>query len=289
MEAVSGSDTVTQILTGLGIVILLYVIMATMEFIYKSFIGMWKDRVELFPDTYASGSKMYTAIQDPSNPEAKTVYFSDNQRSGVEFSYSMFLNISSETFASGNRELRHILHKGYSQSYPLMGPGVFCWGDKNTLRVFMNCYNTWDNWSDIDNIPVDKWFHLVVSCKGNKVYIYINGNLKSKVTLNGNTPPYQNYGNVYLFSSRKIILSKANTPSLLNDPENVVPNSHFTGLTFNGSAKGLASRVFYFSYALTYSEIQSLMKMGPSSNLIGASSTSLQAPYLSDTWWTAGQ
>ena len=289
MEAMNGSDTVTQILTGLGIVILLYVIMAVMEFIYKSFIGMWKDRVELFPDTYVSGSKMYTAIQNPSNPEAKTVYFSDNQRSGVEFSYSMFLNINSETFASGARELRHILHKGYSQAYPLMGPGIFCWGDKNTLRVFMNCYNTWDNWTDIDNIPVDKWFHLVVSCKGNKIYIYINGNLKSKVTLDGNTPAYQNYGNIYAFSSRKIVLNKANTPSLLNDREATAPGSQFMGLTFNGSAKGMISRVFYFSYALTYSEIQNLMKMGPSSNIIGSSSTSLQAPYLADTWWTAGQ
>ena len=289
MEAASGSDTVTQILTGLGIVILLYVIMATMEFIYTSFIAMWKDRVELFPDTYASGSKMYTAIQNPSNPKAKTVNFSDNQRSGVEFSYSMFLNINSETFASGARELRHILHKGYSQVYPLMGPGIFCWGDKNTLRVFMNCYNTWDNWSDIDNIPVDKWFHLVVSCKGNKVYIYINGNLKSKVTLDGNTPPYQNYGNVYAFSSRKLVLNKAQTVSLLKDPEAIAPGSTFTGLTFNGSAKGMISRVYYFSYALTYSEIQTLMKMGPSPNLIGAASTSLEAPYLADTWWTQGQ
>jgi hypothetical protein len=289
MEAASGSDTVTQILTGLGIVILLYVIMATMEFIYTSFIAMWKDRVELFPDTYASGSKMYTAIQNPSNPKAKTVNFSDNQRSGVEFSYSMFLNINSETFASGARELRHILHKGYSQVYPLMGPGIFCWGDKNTLRVFMNCYNTWDNWSDIDNIPVDKWFHLVVSCKGNKVYIYINGNLKSKVTLDGNTPPYQNYGNVYAFSSRKLVLNKAQTVSLMKDPEAITPGSTFTGLTFNGSAKGMISRVYYFSYALTYSEIQTLMKMGPSPNLIGAASTSLEAPYLADTWWTQGQ
>ena len=95
MEAASSSDTVTQILTGLGLVILLYVILAVMEFIYTSFIGMWRDRVELFPETYVSGSKMYTAIQNPSNPDAKTIYFSDNQRSGIEFSYSMFLNISS--------------------------------------------------------------------------------------------------------------------------------------------------------------------------------------------------
>lgn len=286
MEAASSSDTVTQILTGLGLVILLYVILAVMEFIYTSFIGMWRDRVELFPETYVSGSKMYTAIQNPSNPDAKTIYFSDNQRSGIEFSYSMFLNISSETFASGTDELRHILHKGYSSPYPLMGPGIFCRGNKNTIRVFMNCYDTWDNWMDIDNIPVDKWFHFVVSCKGNKIYIYVNGNLKSKITLSGNTPPYQNYGNVYAFSSRKLTLTKNNTSSLMKDKEY---SSAYTGMTFNGAAKGQISRVYYFSYALSYGEIQTLMKSGPSSTIMGmsGSSSGAQTQYLADTWWTS--
>ena len=282
MEAATSSDTVTQILTGLGLVILLHVILATMEFTYTSFIGMWKDRVELFPNTYVSGSKMYTAIQNPSNPNAKTIYFSDNQRSGIEFSYSMFLNISSETFASGSNDLRHILHKGYSQPFPLMGPGIFCHGNKNTIRVFMNSYDTWDDWMDIDNIPVDKWFHFVVSCKGNKIYIYINGNLKSKIALSGNTPPYQNYGNVYAFSTRKLTLTKSNTSSLENT------DSTSTGMIFNGCVKGQISRVYYFSYALSYSEIQTLMKMGPSSTLIGAnSSNGLDSQYLADTWWTS--
>ena len=286
MEAVSSSDTVTQILTGLGLVILLYVILAVMEFIYTSFIGMWRDRVELFPDTYVSGSKMYTAIQNPSNPNAKTIYFSDNQRSGIEFSYSMFLNISSETFASGANEFRHILHKGYSAPFPLMGPGIFCHGSKNTIRVFMNSYDNWDNWMDIDNIPVDKWFHFVVSCKGNKIYIYVNGNLKSKITLSGNTPPYQNYGNVYAFSSRKLTLKTNETSSLQKDKEYT---SSYTGMIFNGSAKGQISRVYYFSYALSYSEIQTLMKMGPSLNMVGTSggSSGLQSQYLADTWWTS--
>jgi hypothetical protein len=248
---------------------------------------MWKDRVELFPDTYPSGSRMYTAIQNPQNPLAKTISFSDNQRSGIEFSYAMFVYLNSETFASGDEKLCHILHKGYNQVYPLLGPGIFTWGNRNALRIYMNCYDTWNNYTDIENIPVDKWFHLVVSCKGNTLYVYINGNLKSKVSLSGNTPPYQNYGDVYAFSSRKLTLSKTSTKSLEKDPEFGGTNPLRTQLIFDGSAKGMVSRVYYFSYALTYSEIQSLMNVGPSTVIRGPDMGI--TPYLSDTWWTNKQ
>jgi len=256
------------------------------EFIYKSFSSRWTNKVNLFPNTYTSGTKMYTAIQNPTNPAALTVNVSNNQRSGVEFSYSMFVYLNSDTFSSGNANLYHILHKGYGQVYPLLGPGIFSWGNKNCIRVFMNCYDTWDNYTDIENIPVDKWFHIVVSCKGNTLYVYINGNLKQKVALSGNTPPYQNYGNVYLFSSRKTTLFTSITSSLQND-SNFMGTGAASSLVFDGAAKGMASRVTYFSYALTYTEIQALMNMGPSSVMDG---TDLSlTPYLSDTWWANRQ
>lgn len=274
-----GSDSLSQVVTGIAVVLVLYSIMFAVEYIYISFKRMWKDRVELFPNTYASGSKMYVAAQNPNNPNAKTVFFSDNQRSGVEFSYAMFTYLSSETFSGGSANLYHILHKGYSKSYPLMGPGIFAWGDRNALRIFMNCFDTWDNYADIENIPVDKWFHLVVSCKGNTLYVYINGNLKSKLSLSGNTPPYQNYGDVYAFSPRKLSITGGAMTASLKDTQNP--------LKFDGSAKGMISRVFYFAYALTYTEIQSLMNMGPSKDIEGPSMSI--SPYLSNTWWTNAQ
>jgi hypothetical protein len=256
--------------------------MSVTEYIYKSFTAMWKDRVELFPNTYASGPRMFTAIQNPNNSRAKTIYFSDNQRSGIEFSYSMFINLKSDTFSKGEHKLYHILHKGYGQVYPLLGPGIFAWGDVNTIRIFMNCYDTWDNYSDIENIPVDKWVHLVVTCKGNTLYAYINGNLKTKMALSHNTPPYQNYGNVYAFSPRRLTLTKTITTSLGNDYQ-FSSSQMNSGLTFDGAAKGMISRVYYFSYALTYTEIQYLMNMGPSTVMDGQDMSI--SPYLADAWW----
>ena len=284
--SMTGSDTLSQVLSGIALVLALYIGLSVSEFIYNSFMAMFKDRVELFPNTYASGAKMYTAIQNPQNPRAKTIYFSDNQRSGVEFSYAMFINIKSDTFSKGEHKLYHILHKGYGSTYPLLGPGIFCWGDTNKLRVYMNCFDTWDNYTEIENIPVDKWFHLTVSCKGNILYVYINGNLKKKMALSNNTPPYQNYGNVYAFSSRKISLYKAITTSLEKNDE-FKGSQSASNLDFDGSAKGMISRVYYFSYALTYTEIQYLINMQPSTVMDGPDMS--MVPYLSDTWWANKQ
>lgn len=283
----SGADTLQQVLTGVVLVVLVYLILTCGEYLYTAITRMYKDRVELFPDTYTSGPKMFTAIQNPENSLAKTIYFSDNQRSGIEFTYSLFIFVRSDTFSTGNAKLYHILHKGYSQVYPLLGPGIFCWGDVNKLRIFMNCYDTWNNYTDIENIPVDKWFHLTVACKGNTLYAHINGNLKSKMILSNSTPPYQNYGNVYAFSNRKLTLSKSITTSLERDSAFQDPAFQQSSLTFDGPIKGMISRVFYFGYALTYSEIQRMMKMGPSPVMDKTEMGMSQ--YLSDTWWTNRQ
>jgi hypothetical protein len=149
----------------------------------------------------------------------------------------------------------------------------------------MNCFETWNNYCEVENIPVDKWFHLSLTCKGNVLYLYINGNLKKKMSLPNNTPPYQNYGNVYAFSSRRITLSKTITTSLEADDE--FKSGGATNLVFDGAAKGMISRVNYHAYALTYTEIQSLMKMQPST-VIDSPDMSL-TPYLSDTWWANRQ
>lgn len=287
-----GQGIVTQILTGIVIVVIVYLTMATMEYLYKMFMRMWRDRLELFPDTYTSGSKMFTAIQNPTNPAARTILVSNNQRSGVEFSYSMFIYLNSSTFANGTQNLYHIMHKGYSQVYPLLGPGIFCWGNSNTLRVYMNSYDTWDNYTEVENVPVDKWFHIVVSCKGSNLYIYINGNLKQKFALSNAKPAYQNFGNVYLFSSRKLTLTTTQTASLKSDPYFTASTGGVpapSSITFDGSATGMASRVYYFSYALTYTEIQALMNVGPSLKMSESVADTSMRPYLSDTWWANRQ
>jgi hypothetical protein len=93
--------------------------------------------------------------------------------------------------------------------------------------------------------------------------------------VNGVSTPYQNYGHVYLFNNRKLQLSKTKTISLDADTN------------FDGAIQGMASRVYYFSYALTYSEIQTLLNVGPSTTMDSPDMSI--SPYLADTWWTNQQ
>jgi hypothetical protein len=61
----------------------------------------------------------------------------------------------------------------------------------------------------------------------------------------------------------------------------IPPGENFA---ISGPATGYISNVVYFSYAITYSEIQALLAAGPSSQFDAAALT--QPPYLIDTWWT---
>ena len=172
--------------------------------------------------------------------------------------------------------LLHIFHKGYSCQFPLLAPGVYMRSDTNTLRVYMNTYKTWNNYVEVDNIPVNKWVHIVLVCKNNAFEIFINGNLKKKLSFDGYAP-YQNYQDIVCFSQRRLSLKRS-----------IVPSVDENGFDVFGTMKGLLSDLNYFSYGLCYAEIQDLMNRGPSTKMGDDTNVSNIPPYLSDTWWTQG-
>jgi len=148
--------------------------------------------------------------------------------------------------------------------------------DTNTLRVYMNTYKTWNNYLEVENIPIGKWVHVVVSCKENSLEIFINGNISRKMSFDG-FAPYQNNQDIICFSQRRITYNHS-----------IVPSTDETGFNVYGQMKGFISRLNYFSYALGYAEIQSLMDEGPSSKYGSLSTSAEIPPYLDDTWWNKG-
>jgi hypothetical protein len=68
----------------------------------------------------------------------------------------------------------------------------------------------------------------------------------------------------------------------------LIPSVDENGFTVFGALKGMLSRLTYFSYALSYAEIQQLMNEGPSSKMDSGLNTANMPPYLDDTWWTQG-
>ena len=134
----------------------------------------------------------------------------------------------------------------------------------------MNSYKTWNNYCDVANIPVGKWVHCALVFKKNALEVYINGNIKNRLNFEG-TVPYQNFGDYYFFSNVKVDIPSSNTCI----DENV---------KFMGSFRGLLSRVIYYNYALSYSEIKAALNDGPS-NKVESSNIGGTPPYLTDNWW----
>ena len=269
----SQNSGIQQILFGLALVVVLYVSILFVEIMYNYMNRLSMNRTVLLGNTYNIEDKTVTIPQNP-NMNSKIINVSNNERTGIEFSYSFYLFVHQSTFRQ-EYGLLHIFHKGYAQQFPLLAPGVYMRSDTNTLRVYMNTYKTWNNYVEVENIPIGKWVHTVIVCKENSLEVYINGNLSRKLSFDG-FAPYQNYEDIICFSSRVIKLHQKNVQSA--DPE---------GFDVFGTMKGNLSRLEYFSYALCYAEIQQLMNKGPSNKSETAQNTDIP-PYLDDTWWSQG-
>lgn len=265
----SGTGVVPQILISLGIVLIIYLALASIEVLYSYINRMNLYRTDLLPITYATDNKTITIPQNPNDPNAKLVALSDNERSGPEYSYSFFLFVNPSTFRQ-EEGLLHIFHKGNPKQYPLLNPGVYMHSHTNTLRVYMNTYKTWDSYIDVENFPVGKWVYVTIVCRATHGEIYVNGNLAKKLRFEG-YQPYMNYSDIICFSQRRIATPTGGSPK----PGNVF-----------GAIQGFVSKLTYFSYALSYTEINSLMNEGPSKKI--DESNMVKPPYLDDKWWVNG-
>ena len=232
------------------------------------------------------------SCQNPCNPNSTLIPLSENQLTGIEFSYTGFIYITPSTHDDSN-VWKTIFYKGYEQApFPLCSPGVFVSGlnvanGTPTLRIVMNTYEKWLNTIDVNQIPFNKWFHLAIVLRNNAIEVYINGNLANKMSFKGSLP-YQNYEGIQVFSSA--ILDN-NIFDNTSNPDGSVSSTNSMGvppgenMAVSGKFDGYISRLYYFSYALTYSEIMSMMNMGPSSTMSVCNNMD-KPPYLIDSWWT---
>ena len=265
--------------------------------------------VNMFPLAYDSPQ---TYKQDP-NSNYEILQPSRDERNGTEFSYSSFISVQPETFTGEVNSFKHVFHKGSANVFPLMAPGVFFKADTNTLRVYMNSSLRWNNFVDIPNIPMKKWFHLVVMVKGKVFEVYINGNLASQYKLED--VPKLNYGDFYLLLPRSLNLDhlpkkdkctpevkevKLEEVSILDGgtekkltpgqkiAQDMIDLSHIP-LPISGRMNGLVSKVKYFAFALSYSQIDKLLREGPSSTIFkpGSATPLSMLPQMSIGWDTS--
>ena len=209
-------------------------------------------------DGMVDAKQMIIYPQDPSSNGAVTIYRSINATQGVEFTWSVWIFISSMQTNSGI--YKHIFSKGNSNLTnnglisPNNAPGLYIAPNTNALVVKMNTFNVINEEVVIPNIPINKWVNVIIRCQNTKLDVYVNGTVVRSVNLVG--VPKQNYGDVYV--------------------------------AMNGGFGGYLSNLWYYNYALGTSAIQNLVSKGPNTKMIGGSAGSFTDPasdYLALRWF----
>ncbi len=271
-----GKGIPAQLVLALMLFIALYFIFYSAEYLYRLFAIFNKSETKLMDFTASSSGRSYVFTQDPNLPGSKQLAVSNNERSGIEFSYGVYIFADPAGFRQ-DAGLLHVFHKGNSNQYPLLCPGVYMSSTTNTMRVYINTYKTWDNYCEINDIPMKKWVHVAIVVQNNAADIYINGNIAKRMPFE-DTVPYQNYGNVCVFSSRNVRVSR---------PGAAADGKSADLLRVFGSFTGLLSNLTYFNYALSYTEIMGLVHAGPNKKMADDGNVNIP-PYLIDSWWASG-
>jgi hypothetical protein len=218
------------------------------------------------------GTNNVTISQDPANSNSVHLLRSSNQPTGIEFTWSVWLNISAVDASNGNYQ--HIFNKG-NNTYDSKGiatinnaPGVYLskkvdpnnTGTTETTAYLHIVMDTVDGAAsqsiDVDHIPLKKWFHLAVRMENKVMDVYVNGVISARATFT--SVPKQNYNDVYVCDSK---------------------------LGFNGNLSNLQ----YFNHALNVFEINNIVMWGPNTQNSALSSvvsgSSQNSSYLSSSWY----
>jgi hypothetical protein len=197
--------------------------------------------------------------QDPSESNAVPIIRSVNDDVGIGFTWSVWLFIKQKKVVDTST-MRHVFNKGSASTAntqtagimsPNNGPGLYLKPDYSGLTVVMSTFDNPTASVDVDNIPINKWFNVIIRVENTVLDVFINGELAKRLPLN--SVPFQNYGDV-----------------------NVA----------NGGFNGNLSSLRYYNTALGTRAIQNIVSSGPNLTVLGASGG---APgtmdYLSMRWF----
>jgi hypothetical protein len=238
------------------IVLFSFMVLLRVGIIAVSYLTQPNDSPKLI-NGMVDAKQMIQIPQDPSASGAITIYRSENETTGVEFSWSVWIYI--DNLANYNEhKYKTVFYKGNAGigeqglNFPNNAPGLYIAPDTNALVVMMNTYNSINEETIIPDIPLNKWINVIIRCKNTTLDVYINGTIARSVELSG--VPRQNYGDVYVAA--------------------------------NGGFDGSISNLWYYNYALGTAAIQRLASDGPNTSAAGSAGTSMKSTdYLSMRWY----
>ena len=214
-------------------------------------------------------------IQQDSRTSSAIVNYSENQTTGLEFTYSVWILLNS---TNANSKYAHIFNKGIvdGSNITISGvnnmsnaPGLYVKGNADgtsTLRVYMDTFsqsgpiqNIDDQRTtmDISGIPYNKWVNVIIRAQNRILDVYINGVLTQHKDLG--YVPRQNFGDVYVCQ--------------------------------NGGFSGKLSDLRYYAKSLNVFEINGIVGWGPnlSTSPSASGQSNTDASYLSHLWYKATQ
>jgi hypothetical protein len=212
------------------------------------------------------GTNALVISQDPSVYGSIPVSRSNNQETGMEFTWSSWLLLSSNS-SSTSKPYQNIFNKGdsvYKHGIAQVnnGPGLYLstlTNNENTLHVIMDTVdpNVGQSVIDINGVPFNKWFHVTIRLENKVLDVYINGTISSRQNMKA--VPKQNYNDINICQ--------------------------------NGGFNGQISNLRYFNYALSAFEINRIVMSGPNlkvSKLDSSKDIKRGSPYfLSSDWYTS--
>ena len=254
--------TANTIIAKFAFILLVLVVFLILFNLGVSIVGYFS---EPSPDPYIinglfDGNASKVVPQDPKQTSAIPIYRSNDQSKGMEFTWSTWLYLSDLGKEAG--KYQHVFSKGdgnidttTSLSTVNNGPGLYISPMDNKLHVIMNTVSPTDpnTTIDIDNIPIQKWFHVALRLQNTTLDVYINGVVVNRLLLT-NTPK-QNYGNVYVCQ--------------------------------NGGFSGKLSNLRYYSRALNVFEINNIVSSGPNMKVSSDMKPVGGFDYLSTQWYAS--
>lgn len=227
-----------------------------------------------------SGADKLQITQNPQSSESATISRSNNAPSGMEFTWSVWLKVSSVNLDAANAsdpvKYSHVFHKGGNNCSANQiakvnnAPGLYLSSSSGvgSLSVFMDTVNSAASKDanptpvlKVDNIPLKKWFHVAIRMQNNILDIYLNGTISGRYQFTN--VPKQNYDDVFV-----------------------------AGVGDNAGFSGQLSNLYYYSNALGVFEINNIIMAGPSlteSSAANKESSLGYYSYMANMWYNSNQ
>jgi hypothetical protein len=227
--------------------------------------------------------KNYTV--NPNRKKPKPILRSINENQGMEFTWSSWIWVNSANYEEDSISSitpRRLFTKGFSKhnskfdntdfdddtfqsDFIMNSPGLYMYDpdsmtDTNSISVVLSFFDEDTTSHDekpyeivtIKNIPIQKWFNVIIRIQGRILDVYINGTLTKHEEFTRVIK--QNYGDIR------------------------VGDNKF-------GADAYVSSLRYFDHAIGANAIQDIMYNGPNLKMEGDEMTHTKPPYLAMRWY----